>query len=303
MADAAVAAGSRHHVVHFYEDHAALAETVARYAAQGLDEGDTVILIATASHLEMIRAALGHGSPAPDERLVCLDAADTLAHFMDGDRPDPVAFDRVVGSLLRGSRGPIRAFGEMVALLWDDGQVQAAMELEQLWNDLGQQTPFTLLCAYEVVGGEAPASDLEAVCHLHSQVIGSGPPDLLRPSPDGALQHHFPCSAKAPGQARSFVSATLAGWARDDLADAAAVIIAELAANAVRHAESTFNVSVSRRGETVRISVQDWGPSVPWRRDPPLTALSGRGLRLVDHLAERWGTDLPGSGKVVWAEL
>ncbi len=306
MAETAVAAGPHHHVVQFYEDHEVLVDTVADYAAQGLRQGDTVVLIATAAHLERIRAALAGVASATDEsgRLLCLDAADTLAQLMDGDRPDPAAFDRVVGSLLRGVQGPIRAFGEMVALLWDDGQVQAAMELEELWNRLCGDTPFALMCAYEIGSGDGPGHDLEAVCHLHSQVIGSGAPDVQQPgAPDGAAQHHFPCSELAPTRARSFVATTLQGWAREDLDDAAAVIIAELAANAVRHADSTFKVSMSRHGTTVRISVHDWGPHVPWRRDPPVTSLSGRGLRLVDHLATRWGTDLPGSGKVVWAEL
>ena len=308
MAETAVATGPQHHVVRFYEDHAVLVDTVTRYASQGLNQGDTVILIATASHLETITDTLANGAAAggqpPSGQLVCLDAADTLAGFMDGDYPDPIAFDHVVGTLLRGTRGPVRAFGEMVALLWSDGQVRAAMKLEQLWNELGQQTPFALLCAYDVLGVDGPGTDLDAVCHLHSQVIGSGVPDVARPRPaDAVLEHHFPCSPDAPTQARSIVTTTLAGWSRNDLADAAAVIITEFATNAVRHADSAFNVSISQYGDTIRISVQDCGPAVPWRCDPPVTELSGRGLGLVDHLAKRWGTDLAEAGKVVWAEL
>ena len=77
-------------------------------------------------------------------QLVTLDAADTLAELMVGDHPDPARFDAAVGEAVRdalvGGRR-VRAHGEMVALLWDAGNVGAAIELEDLWNELGARIP------------------------------------------------------------------------------------------------------------------------------------------------------------------
>lgn len=71
---------------------------------------------------------------------LALDAAATLCRFTSGGTPDAAGFDREVGGLIRQAARDgraVRAFGEMVALLWDAGLVTAAVELEAMWNDLG----------------------------------------------------------------------------------------------------------------------------------------------------------------------
>ena len=73
---------------------------------------------------------------------------------------------------------PVRAYGEMVALLWEHGDVLAAIELEELWNDLGRELDFSLLCAYRSasVQGDEHAQALEQVRLLHSSELpGPGP--------------------------------------------------------------------------------------------------------------------------------
>jgi MEDS: MEthanogen/methylotroph, DcmR Sensory domain len=98
---------------------------------------------------------------------------------MVADWPDPAGFWQAVSALLRQpaqARRPIRVFGEMVALLWEAGLIDAAVELEALWNELGVQYPFSLLCAYPAQ--PACASQLDAlteVCRAHTQVTGAPP--------------------------------------------------------------------------------------------------------------------------------
>jgi hypothetical protein len=83
----------------------------------------------------------------------------------------------------------------------------------------------------------------------------------------------------------------------------AGVIVFELAANAVVHAQTDFQVSVTGLPDRVRIGVQDASPTLPAVRGRPVMATGGRGLALVDAMSLRWGSESRRDGKVVWAEL
>jgi signal transduction histidine kinase len=113
-------------------------------------------------------------------RFVALDAAETLSKFMRNGRPDPAAFTDVVGSIVAGAasasgaRGsPVAVFGEMVALLWSDGKPEAAIQLEELWNDLARVHSFDLHCAYPMSFFAQPrdGASLGRICEAHSRVI------------------------------------------------------------------------------------------------------------------------------------
>jgi two-component sensor histidine kinase len=105
--------------------------------------------------------------------------------------------------------------------------------------------------------------------------------------------------------ARHFVIEELRG--RGDLetvVDDAALVLTELASNALAHAGTGFTVSIaSLPAGTVRLSVHDGSPVLPVLRGEDLTASCGRGLQLVAGLATGWGMERTGEGKVVWAEL
>src|SRR5262252_3418371 len=72
---------------------------------------------------------------------------------------------------------PVHVFGEMVALLWDFGQVNAAIEVEAMWNELAAQYSFSLLCAYpaDSVRGDQHQDALAEVCRVHASVAGDVP--------------------------------------------------------------------------------------------------------------------------------
>lgn len=104
-------------------------------------------------------------------------------------------------------------------------------------------------------------------------------------------------------QARRYVSETLTAIGFDDAGPTAELLVSELVTNAILHARSPLNVSVETRGELVRVAVADDSPRSPQRRRHSLDSGTGRGLLLVERMAERWGVDVGSAGKVVWFEL
>jgi hypothetical protein len=220
---------------------------------------------------------------------------------MGDSGPDPAAFDSVVGGLVRAaaeSGRTVRAYGEMVALLWEAGLITAAIELEELWNDLSEKVPFSLYCAYpaQLVAADEHAGALADVCHAHTAIVAASAPSTV-------VTQWFECSRLAPRDARQFVASTLRSWNRDGMVDDAALVITELATNAVLHARSDFMVTITRGVGFVRIAVIDTSTATPRPGSPAPGAASGRGLILVAALASRWGHDRFDAGKLVWAEF
>jgi CheY-like chemotaxis protein len=167
----ASAAAAGHDVVLYVEDHQLVADLV-EFVVAGLAAGEGVVVVATPAH----RRALDGALAALDVHLPAvrhLDAATTLASISRDGVPDRSAFTTVVQPLLRqqlAAHGAVRVYGEMVALLWDDGRPQDALALEQMWDEVGRVLPFRLLCGYRTPA-EADASDAFAgVCRVHRGV-------------------------------------------------------------------------------------------------------------------------------------
>ena len=177
--------GRRDHAVLFYRDEEELADRVSEYLLPAIQDGGVAIVVATPDHrrsFERHLACVGVDVAAARARgaYIAADDSETMRGFMAADWPDPAGFWQAISSLLRQptqARQPIRVFGEMVALLWEGGLIDAAVELEALWNELGVQYPFSLLCAYPAQPA-ACASQLDAlteVCRAHTQVTGAPP--------------------------------------------------------------------------------------------------------------------------------
>src|SRR5262245_20165900 len=144
------------HFVQFYDADDDLIDAVGRFVHEGIDADATCVVLATSTHRELIAArlkALGLNphALAAEYRYIALDAHLILLSFMSDDGPDQQRFHQNMGLLMRqaASRGqPVRVFGEMVSLLTEDGRVQDAIQLEELWNELSRHQNFTLFCAY-----------------------------------------------------------------------------------------------------------------------------------------------------------
>ena len=177
---------SAHHV-QLFDSSKSLADTVTQFLIAGFGRGEPLLLVVTPPHRELLsdrlqRAGLNVYNAAIANRLTILDAASTLDKFMRQDRPDPVAFDEVVGSLVarlaRGKRACI--YGEMVDVLAARGNLRAACELEILWNDLSVRESFNLFCGYASghFGDPRTATALAAICAAHDH-LHRKPDDLL----------------------------------------------------------------------------------------------------------------------------
>lgn len=110
----------------------------------------------------------------------------------------------------------------------------------------------------------------------------------------------------SPRSARAFVSAVLLGWGVDGAgAERFLLLVSELVSNAVLHGAGNIQISISERARgaaLVRIEVRNEGHGTPAMRHAERNDLSGRGLRLVDELSDRWGSNANGEHTVVWFE-
>lgn len=112
----------------------------------------------------------------------------------------------------------------------------------------------------------------------------------------------FPADARSVRAARQFVLD--AGWSHDEATSLRlATVVSELVTNAVLHARTPFKVKISAFDDSIRIDVSDQSPNLPMRRPYQLTEITGRGLHIVEKLADRWGVAQDGPGKTVWFEL
>jgi hypothetical protein len=173
------------HAVRFYENKASLCRTVADFLGEGLAVGHPGLVIATPAHRCGVLSELRSrhfdvdGLQAAGD-LLLLDAREVLATFMIDGMPDSTLFNThvppAIDRLCRGRRDcTIRAYGEMVDVLWQDGSTAAAIRLEMCWNQLAMTKDFSLLCGY-AMGSFYKDAGLREVCGQHSHVIPADGP-------------------------------------------------------------------------------------------------------------------------------
>ena len=147
----------RHDAV-VYQDEANLCDVVGAYLAEGLEAGDTLLVLSSRDHRDGLIERLarrGHRweRAIGSQRIWWLDAREALEVFMMGREVDPERFERYIGGLLASCRrvaplAGLRAYGEMVDRLWTEGHGQQALLLERLWNELAEKHDFALLCSH-----------------------------------------------------------------------------------------------------------------------------------------------------------
>jgi hypothetical protein len=177
------------HSVHFYDTHQALIDRLRGIVTSGLNSGNAVLIVATENHRTQLVEALEQNgmnveAAIRDERFIMSDAGETLSMFMVGGFPDPALFVAAMGNLLVSTKKSadkaqgLVVFGEMVALLWDEGNQNGAHALERLWNALLNEKAFHLHCAYPRALFAQDEAGMANICESHSDIVGS----LARPS-------------------------------------------------------------------------------------------------------------------------
>jgi signal transduction histidine kinase len=174
--------GHRAHLAQFYSGDAFLIKSLSGIIGPALRAGDAGIVVATRAHREALARSLKSlkldlTKLTRHDRYIAVDAPSTLATIMVDGTPDPSLFAKVIGRLLerakeksRSKSGRVVVFGEMVALLWSQGNTQAALRLEQLWNELADKHSFALYCGYPIHRNEDMEMFLK-ICREHSDVL------------------------------------------------------------------------------------------------------------------------------------
>jgi len=175
--------GACNHDVQFYADDAFLLDSLVSFVGKSLEHGGAAIVVATKAHRDGLSQRLEAGgvpltAATQQGRYLALDAAQTLATFMKEGMPDKVVFARIVGDIVTWAAAQVNQakvviFGEMVALLWQEGNAAAAIRLEQYWNELAETYSFSLLCGYPLAGfnRENHRESFDKICAEHHVVI------------------------------------------------------------------------------------------------------------------------------------
>ena len=172
-----------HHAVRFYESDRSLALIVVDFLQGGFDHGEPGIIVATPTQRGAVLRELSSRSVDVVDlqrsgTLIMLDARDTLATFMIDGKPDEARFmsgmSEVIDRACKGhSDCTVRIFGQMVDVLWQQDEHEAAIRLEMLWNQLAQTKSYSLLCGY-AMGHFYKDATLDEVCAQHTQVDVDG---------------------------------------------------------------------------------------------------------------------------------
>lgn len=169
------------HLVQIYDKDEVFLDSLEGFACGGLQSGEAVVVIATPAHLDALKERLKTrgidlNAARNDDQFIDLDAEKTLSKFTVAGWPDARRFEQLVTDLLVRAKGAhgrrVRAFGEMVAVLWAQGHNGATVQLEHLWRKLCQEHEFSLFCAYPRIGlTQGPAESMKEICSAHSRVI------------------------------------------------------------------------------------------------------------------------------------
>src|SRR6266853_515610 len=173
------------HQVQFYVEDSSFLDSLSRLIGTALGGGDSAVVIATRTHLGGLTGRLRARGLETERavetgRYIPLDSRPTLSEFMLEGWPDAARFAEVVGGIIERAKSAaegddpcVFAFEEMGALLWAEGKPGSALELEQLWNDLGDKHSFFLRCAYPMQAFDREEHDESflKICAEHSTVI------------------------------------------------------------------------------------------------------------------------------------
>ena len=169
------------HAVQIYRDDTTFLDSLESFIGSGLRAGESVVVIATATHLHELEKRLRRGWIDLDrcrweDRYIALLAQETLDRFMVDGMPDEALFLKSIGEIISRARGrgrKLRAFGAMVGLLWAEGNKNAALRLEHLWGRIQAREKFPLFCGYarSQLKQDSLESDVQTICAKHTRVV------------------------------------------------------------------------------------------------------------------------------------
>src|SRR6201993_1989652 len=174
----------RRHEAGFYSDDASLLDDFTQFIGAALKAGNAVIVVATESHRDSLlprlqASGLNIGGAIEQGRYTSLDAAETISTFVVNSMLDPDRFLKVTCDLIlnaakvaKGERPRVAACGECAPLLWAQGNAEAAIRLEHLWNEIAKSYDVDVLCGYPLGSFQAGMGSyiFDKLCAAHSAV-------------------------------------------------------------------------------------------------------------------------------------
>lgn len=169
------------HGLHVYRDDTHLAEVVADFLAPGFEAGHGLFAVGTPGHLAAVEQRLRTGGRNVDAarasgQYVTADANAAVARLLVDGLPTRRTFDALIGrplETLASRYGNVRAYGEVVSLLWRDGKRAAALRLEELWNDAIRQHPLELVCGYNARVFDPSDARATPVLGAHTHLVSA----------------------------------------------------------------------------------------------------------------------------------
>jgi DNA-binding NarL/FixJ family response regulator len=176
---------TRHHEVGFYADDRSLVEAYTHFVGTSLKSGKAAIVVLTEAHRDKLLGGLqAYGldmrTAIEQGRYVALDNAETIAEFMVDGLPDPAKFSRATVDLItrtaksvNGKTARVVACGECAPLLWQRGNAEGAVRLEELWNPIARSYGVQVFCGYPLgcLPDRTGSHTFERICAAHSRVL------------------------------------------------------------------------------------------------------------------------------------
>jgi hypothetical protein len=196
------AAGPRDHIVQLYQDQQFLNRAVCRFAAGAIANGEGVILVPTAAHWDAFRPRLeaeGVNVKAAQDngQLTVVDADELLPRFMKGGMPDAPVFLGLAADVIAKAHGEgqyqkVRWWGEMVNILWEQGNVAASMNLEDQFDRLANHHEIAIFCSFVMdnFNSEVHSRLLPRLGQNHSHLIPVEDYARLERAVSDALRHN-----------------------------------------------------------------------------------------------------------------
>ena len=171
------------HVLQIYENDGVFLDALTGFVAGIIHLDETAVVIATNAHLNALENRLQSYRIDVEElisnnKFIPLSAEDTLSELIVDNRPDERALKKMISELFDGHK-KIRAFGEMVAILWMQGNKEAAVELENLWNKVCGNYHLSLFCAYPKSSfKDNEINSVKIMCETHTKIISGSKKQL-----------------------------------------------------------------------------------------------------------------------------
>jgi hypothetical protein len=189
------------HVAQFHRDVEALTEAAYVFLEGGLRRGNGIVVLATPTNRERFEVRLSDGKFNPTAlrksgQLEFLDAATALSQFTSNGMPEWGSFRRVLAAALERVKAfgqGTRIYGDVAGMLWQDGNPEAAIRLEELWNALGRLYPCALYCNYtlDTQYEESYAGPLEQLGHTHTHIVATVEDERFAAALDRASKEMF----------------------------------------------------------------------------------------------------------------